>query len=47
MGKDRPKKLKEPTPFEKFDQLAKRIVRVPKRAIEENKKTQSSRPNAS
>ncbi len=39
MAKDnpstRPKKPKEPTPFEKFDQLAKRIVRVPKERIRE------------
>ncbi len=38
MAKDnhdtKPKKAKEPTPFQKFDALAKKIVRVPKREIE-------------
>jgi hypothetical protein len=32
-----PKKLKEPTPFEKFERFAKKIVRVPKREIERRK----------
>ena len=35
MAKDKPEtKPKEPTPFEKFDRLAKKIVRVPKRETE-------------
>jgi hypothetical protein len=39
MAKDNPK---EPTPFEKFDALAKRIIRVPKRKI----KKVAKRPHA-
>ena len=39
MAKDSPKtKPKEPTPFEKFDRLAKRIVRVPKAKIHDERK---------
>jgi hypothetical protein len=41
MAKDnpntQPKKPKEPTPFQKFDALAKRVIRVPKREIEQRK----------
>lgn len=34
MAKDQPKtEPKEPTPFEKFDRLVKRIVRMPKAKI--------------
>jgi hypothetical protein len=43
MAKDnpntQPKKPKEPTPFEKFDRLAKRIIRVPKAKADERKAT--------
>jgi len=39
MAKDKPEtKPKEPTPFEKFDRLAKKIVRVPKDKIQRGSK---------
>ncbi len=42
MAKDNPntrsKQSKEPTPFEKFDALAKRIIRVSKAATTKGKK---------
>lgn len=43
MAKDspKPKTPKEPTPFEKFDRLAKRIIRVPKDQIREKNKRPS------
>jgi hypothetical protein len=41
MAKDnpntRPKKPKAPTPFQKFDALAKRVIRVPKEALQKPK----------
>jgi hypothetical protein len=40
----RPKKAKEPTPFQKFDALARKIVRVPK-AKADAQRHESSRPN--
>jgi hypothetical protein len=33
----RPKKTKEPTPFQRFDALAKRVIRVPKSATEKKR----------
>jgi hypothetical protein len=36
-NRDTKPQLKEPTPFEKFNRLAKRIVRVPKSATDERK----------
>ncbi len=43
MVKDKPKtQPKEPTPFEKFDRLAKRIVRVPKQEIDRSKDKKTS-----
>lgn len=42
MAKDspdtKPKKPKEPTPFEKFDALAKRVIRVPKNQVQAKSK---------
>jgi hypothetical protein len=46
MAKDQPKtgpKPKEPTPFQKFDALARRVVRVPKAAIRDERKAR--KPN--
>jgi hypothetical protein len=52
MAKDnpntRPKKPKEPTPFQKFERFAKKIVRVQKREIEGlKKKSQDQSPRSS
>lgn len=43
MGK-KPEKPKEPTPFEKFEQLAKRVAQVPK---DHMGKKSESRPDES
>ncbi len=43
MAKDDPKtKPKEPTPFEKFDRLVKRIVRAPKEKIQNGRQGKKS-----
>jgi hypothetical protein len=41
----RPKKAKEPTPFQKFDALAKRVIRVPKDQMRTRSEKASGRPN--
>ncbi len=45
MAKDNPKisKPKEPTPFEKFDRLVKKIVRVPKDEASEKSRQEKRR----